>query len=471
MREKETKTAEVYGGMLGSSISLVMFFLAIVLFSVFGIRGTKSYWAAGFLAVCVTFFFFKDKDVFQEAIISGIQDRVFVLTMIALYFSGILSKILTAGNLVNGLIWLASEVHVSPVWMPLATFLLTAAISTASGTSSGSVATVGPVLLPLCTAMGCPPAVICGAIVSGAYFGDNLAPVSDTTIASSMTQEVSMGKVVRSRLKYSLMGGAFASVMYFIVGRSIVNSAAMASMEGDPAYAKSLIYVILPVLVVILMIRGKNLVTSLLIVDIIGLIMLLVLGSATPTEILAADGVIVKGIEGMQGATVLVMFAFICSSCAKATGFMEKMIAYVQQRSKTPRGSEIAIAATVCLLMVATGANTATIAVTGPMARRIMRPFRVARERTANILDGMSCGVGCFVPHSPANATMASLALSLGVVTDASFGVFDYAKYNFHGMALIVIFWFAILSGWGRRIESVEELKADGIDVEAEGIV
>ena len=268
----ETKNrAEVRGGILGSACSLVVFFLSIIVFSICGIRGTKSYWSAGFLSMLATFLVFKDKDRFQEAVVDGIRDRVFVLTLIALYFAGILSKIITAGHLVNGLMWAASEVNLSPAWLPVATFIITAVIATASGTSSGSVATMAPVMLPLCVSMGCSPAIICGAIVSGAYFGDNLAPVSDTTIASAMTQEVSMGKVVKSRMKYSLVGGAVATVLYIIFGIREARAGGMEAMTGDPAYISSLAYIILPILVVVLMARGKNLITSLLhVLDVLG---------------------------------------------------------------------------------------------------------------------------------------------------------------------------------------------------------
>ncbi|WP_281679658.1 Na+/H+ antiporter NhaC family protein [Synergistes jonesii] len=466
MKNVSNERAEVRCGLLGGAIPLIAFFLAIIVFSIYGIRGTKSYWSAGVVAMIISFFIFKDKDQFQKAVVDGVRDEVFVMSLLALYFAGILSKTLTAGHLVNGLMWAASEVNLSPAIMPLATFVITAAIATASGTSSGSVATMTPVMLPLCVSMGCSAEIICGAIVSGAYFGDNLAPVSDTTIASAMTQEVSLGKVVRSRLKYSITGAVFASIMFYIFGGAAVDVGAAATIKADASYAISVAYVILPILVVVLMICGKNLLTSLLLTDLIGMIMLLVLRDAGPVEILSAGGLIVSGIEGMQGATILMMFAFIMNSLTRSTGFMDRMIDFVRMHAKTPRSSECGIAAFICCLMIATGGNTASIAVTGPMARRIMRPFRVARERTANILDGMTSGVGCFVPHSPANATMASLAVSLGVVANESFSAFDYAKYNFHGMALIAIFWLAIFTGWGRRIETAEELLADGIEVE-----
>lgn len=460
--------AEVYGGLVGAASPLLAFFLAIVMFSVLGIRGTKSYWAAGVAAMMISFFLFKDKDRFQQAVVEGIKDDIFILSMLALYFAGILSKILAAGHLVDGLMWLASVVHLSPSILPFATFIISAVIATASGTSAGTVATVGPIMLPLGSSMGCPVEIICGAIISGAYFGDNLAPVSDTTIASAMTQQVSLGKAVKDRMKYSLLSGSFATVMFLITGFRVLSGSGAAEITGDPAYAMNIVYVLLPVMVVVLMISGKNLLTSLLLTNLVGLIMLSVMGLGTYREFFSADGLIVSGIEGMQGATILMMFAFIINSLTRAAGFMDRMVLAVQSRAKTPKAAEIAVGLFITVLMAATGGNTASIAVTGPLARRLMRPFRVARVRTANLLAGISSGIGGFVPYSPANAALASLAVTLGAAKSADFSSFNYAGYVFNCMALIVIYWSAILIGWGLKIETREELLADGVDPDEE---
>lgn len=66
--------------------------------------------------------------------------------------------------------------------------------------------------------MGCNVNLICGAILAGSCFGDNLAPISDTTIASSLSQEVDVMKVVRSRFKYALIAGAISVVGYLVFG-------------------------------------------------------------------------------------------------------------------------------------------------------------------------------------------------------------------------------------------------------------
>lgn len=450
----------VRGGLLGRACPLIVFFIAIIALSICGIRGSKCYWSAGVLAVAISFFTFEDKDAFQDAVVEGIKDDVFVLTLMALFFAGILSKILTAGHLVDGMMWVASNISFPPVMMPFLTFVCTAVIATASGTSSGSVATVTPVFLPLAVSMGCQPAVICGAIISGAYFGDNLAPISDTTIASALTQEVPMIRVVHSRLKYSLTGGAFSGIMLIIVGMKTTKGVAGSGMQGDATYAKNIVFLILPILVVTLMIKGFNLLTSLLIADILGAIMLVVMRMVTLNELFNLEGPIVSGIDNMTGPTILVMFAFIASSIARKSGFMDQILETVRRHAKTPRSSEAVIGIFTMLFTMATGSNTAAVAVTGPVARQIMKPYQINRARTANVLDGMSAGSACFVPHSPANALIATLAIEAGVGVSANFSAFDYAIYNFHGMALLFLFWFAIITGLWRTHEPLDDIEA-----------
>lgn len=129
----------------------------------------------------------------------GIGNRILRTMMFALFFAGIMSKIIAAGGLVSGLIWLTSEIKMPSAMIPTISFLVAALMSTATGTSLGTVTAIAPFLLPLSSALGCNVALTCGAILSGSVFGDNLAPVSDTTIASSLTQQTEVGRVVRSR--------------------------------------------------------------------------------------------------------------------------------------------------------------------------------------------------------------------------------------------------------------------------------
>ena len=117
----------------------------------------------------------------------------------------ILSQELRQSGLIQGLTWLVMKLGLSAGFLPLVAFLVCLLISTACGTSNGAIVAVLPVLLPVAASVGANPSVVVGAIVSGAIFGDNLAPISDTTIASALTQDAEVRDVVRTRLPYSLI--------------------------------------------------------------------------------------------------------------------------------------------------------------------------------------------------------------------------------------------------------------------------
>ena len=97
---------------------------------------------------------------------------------------------------------------VGPTLFTVITFGASALFATASGTGFGTIAAAMGVLYPAGIALGCHPALLAGIIISGAAFGDNLAPVSDTTICSATSQGVDVPGVVRSRLKYSAVAAA-----------------------------------------------------------------------------------------------------------------------------------------------------------------------------------------------------------------------------------------------------------------------
>ena len=240
-----------------------------------------------------------------------------------------------------------------PVMLPLLAFITCSIVSTATGTSSGTIAAVAPILLPLVFAIGCKTELMCGAMVSGAYFGDNLAPISDTTIASALTQEVSMIKVVRSRIKYSVICAVIAAILFWIMRARTTVLANAAMMQGDPAFAKNLVFLALPILVVVLMVRGANLLTSLLLADILGAAMLLAMGIVNLEGMVSGTGIVASGIDGMAGAT----------------GFLDSVVERVKFRAKTPRSAEIISGLFTELLVFVTGSPSASVVIAGPMAR------------------------------------------------------------------------------------------------------
>lgn len=457
--------AETYGGIFGACLPLIVMMGSILVMAALGMRSTKNFWSAGFFAVVTGFLVYKDKKRFQDAIIEGATDKTFGFMICCFLMAGIMSKILTSSHLVSGLLYVLAKLHVSAALIPILCFIICTILSTATGSAAGAMTTTAPVMLPLAFEMGCNINLVCGAIIAGSCFGDNLAPISDTTIASSLSQEVDVTRVVRSRLKYALIGGAISMVLYVVLGFTMAGEGVANELVVDGTYVSSLVFLILPVLIVIIMLRGGGLFTALLISEILGILMLFVFGFETPATLVASDGLIYNAFSGMLNSIIFILFIFIMVSIVKNAGLLEALLNRMRKYANSARSAEIVGGAMVSVMSVAISSGTSAIAFCGPIIRQLMRPFKVDRARSANILDGLGCGMGYLVPTNPGCLQLAGFAVAAGAVAEG-YSAISFVGYNFHSMALFLVFWFAILTGWGRRIETDEELTRDGITVE-----
>ncbi|MCH3987112.1 MAG: hypothetical protein LKG56_00770 [Lachnospiraceae bacterium] len=459
--DSKEQYAAVYGGAIGGALPLIVMLGTMIALALTGFRSTMNYWAAGYAAIIAGFFVYKDKGRFQKAVIDGVRSNIFSFMLIIFLFAGVLSKIFTASHLVEALVWLFSLAHITPAMLPAICFLLPVILSTATGSAAAATTTAAPILLPLAQAMGVDINIACGAILAGGAFGDNLAPISDTTIASSLTQEAKVIYVVRSRLKYSLIAGAAALVGYIITGITQSGHTAVYA-EPDATYASSLVFLILPVLIIILMLKGANLMTALIINEILGILMLLAFGYTDISTLIAKDGLIASGFNGMLSSAIFILFIFIMVSLITEAGVLNALLGALKKYAKSERTAEIVSGLMVSLLSIMISSGTTAIAATGPMIRQILKPFHIDRNRAANFLDGLGCGVGYLVPTNAGCLNLAALAVSAGVVADG-YNPISFVGWNFHSIALTIVFWFAILSGWGKKHETKESLAAQGI--------
>ena len=447
----ETKKLEFYLGKLGAIIPLASMLVGIMVLILCGFTAAKTFWSAGLLALTLAFLLAKDKTAFSNSVIKGLSNNIMAVMVIAFYMAGITAQLLKDGGLVQGLLWLTSLINMGPEFVPLISFLICVLISVCTGTTGGTVSAVTPVMLPLGVSLGCDPALLMGAILSGSFFGDNLAPVSDTTIASAYTQETDVPIVVRSRLKYSIIAGIGAAILYVIFGFRTA-TAVTATTAVDASAAISLVLLLSPVVLVIAMIRGMALVPALILCNLVTIIIELVFGLTTFSALVGPGGIIISGIEGMVFLTVFCVFIFALIQMLTDSGVFDWVIEKLTVNVKTPRQAELVSAGLDVVVTLMTAAATASIAMVGPVIRPILKKYNIDRARGANILDGIACGVGglCFWNLSPMAAW--SLALSTGAVSD-DFSIMSAMPYSFHCMLLVVVYFVAILTGWGRKFE------------------
>lgn len=230
------KKLEFYGGEW-VSLSPIIIFIGLIFVTTFwwGSTSDGALWIPIFLGVVIPFFLAKNKKEYSSAVISGMASKDTAFPIATWIFAGVFSRILRESGFSAGLAGLAGSFGVGPVLFTVISFLAATLFSSATGTGFGTIAACMGVLYPTGVELGVEPAFLAGAILGGAAFGDNLAPVSDSTIASATAMKVDVPKCVRSRLKYSLPAAGITLVLTVIVGNLLDQSTNMKeTLSYDP---------------------------------------------------------------------------------------------------------------------------------------------------------------------------------------------------------------------------------------------
>lgn len=423
---EKNKRMQFYGGTLGACAPLLVFMCLMIVIAAMKKVSLVLFCMAGFAGLCVAFLLAKNKKEFEQAVVDGLKNDTLCVIIFAFLLAGILSQELRQSGLIQGLTWLVMKLGLSAGFLPLVAFLVCLLISTACGTSNG-------------------------AIVSGAIFGDNLAPISDTTIASALTQDAEVRDVVRTRLPYSLIAGVISAVLFVIVGIKTSTSVTLPDVI-DPAYAKTLVMLVIPVIMIILMLRGWNLISTLIVCDLVGFVLCLVFGFLDVPTLFSATGPIGAGLTGMLNVICFSFFMFALLEMLKRSGVFDMLLEKLNNASKTPRQAELVTILLSVIGSVAIGAASISILFVGPVVRKLLQTHNIERTRGSNLMDGISTGLAGIVPYNPVGLNAVSLAVASGVVSE-SFSFLDYVPYNFQSWLLILLFLLSAITGIGRRFE------------------
>mgnify|MGYP003098425562 CR=1 FL=1 len=262
-------------------------------------------------------------------------------------------------------------------------FIIGCFISTAMGTSVGTIAALAPIAVGISDKTGIAGALCIGAVVSGAMFGDNLSMISDTTIAATRTQGCEMKDKFRENFKIVLPAAVISLVLFLILA-----SGGDYTFTVDRSYN---LFKILPYLVVLI---GALLGMNVFVVLALGIVLSLVVGVATGafawTDMFRVvfegpDGA--GGIKNMYDITVISIVVAGIIGLVKANGGIDFILNGIKKRVKTPKGAQLGIAALSSLVDISTANNTVAIVMAGPIAKDISNEFSISPKRTAAILD------------------------------------------------------------------------------------
>ena len=450
------KKSEFYGGKFGVWLPVLFMLVGMLVSTIIGGGGLSRLTGITFFALALGFLLAKDKKNYGKITLKGLQNPMLGTIIMAYIMAGMLAQLLRQSGLIDALIWGISQLGMNAGWIPLIAFLACVLISTSCGTSTGSVAAVAPVLLPLAQGLNIDMGLMCGAIISGAIFGDNLAPISDTTISSALTQEAEISQVVKTRFPYAAISASVAAVLFAFVGLT-QDANIPTSLDLDGSTALSLFLLVLPVLMVVLMRMGWDLMGTLILCNLSGIILNLVLGTIPAATMFSNDGPIVAGMSGMMTLVLYVILLFQILEILSSSGAFDQMTVSLMKHCKSPRSGELVCYLVASLGSIVTGGSGISIVFFGSLVRRITKAFNIDRCRGANILDGVACGATGLMPHG--NPTLVSLGVALAIDgVDPNFSFLDIIPYNFHCWGLLLIFLLSILTGIGRSYEPAEQI-------------
>lgn len=464
---ENSKTVEFRLGMFGAFLPLLTLVGVIITLAVTGWVHTKTLWVACLSAMLVAILLAKKPANASDAIISGMSRRMIAVMTLAWTLAGVMGKMLRASGLVDSLVWLGVKMGVSGALLPLVTFIIAALFSTATGTSGGSIAAIGPLMLPVGVGLGANPLVMIGALMSGAFFGDNIAPISDTTIASAYTQGAEIRTVVRTRLKYALVSAAIASVLFVIFGYATQTGHISPTALSKAVSAKGLIMLIVPAVLIYIMYKGVDLVTALLTMNAFGIILGLAFKLLTPKSILFANvaakkfgGILYSGIAGMLPLIMFTMLLLGLVGLFDRSGLFKYILDKVTPFTKTVVGAELTVFVLTIIGNLITAGSARSIVAIGPLAKELADRHNLAPQRTANIMDALATGTIMFVPYNPGVMLALGISISTGIVSNG-FNIMKAMPFFFHGMGLFFVMLFAILTGWGRVYKNAETEKEE----------
>ena len=315
-------------------------------------------------------------------------------------------------------------------------FIVACFVSTAMGTSVGTITLLTPIAVEVANASDFAVALCVGTVVGGAMFGDNLSFISDTTIAACNGQGCAMKDKFRGNFFIALPAalGTLALVLALTMGRD--------TAPIDQSY--NLIQIIPYVLVLIGGIVGINVFVVLLLGIASGAVIMLATNQMAATDLLSAMG---SGAGGMfETSMVAILVAAMCA-LIRAHGGFDALLYLIRKLFKGNRGGQLGMGLLVGTMDIATANNTVAIVMANPIAKEMSADYGISPKRAACLLDTFSCIFQGVIPYGAQMLVAISACAEMGVQISA----FDIMGYLFYPYLLLVSSLVAIFAFGGKK--------------------
>ena len=483
------------GGPAASAVPVVFFVVwAVVQSGLLGIGDTTGLVVGMLLGLIAGLFFVRgDWKEYADVVFDGMTKRVAATAIVAWLWAGMFAATIQTGGFVDGLVWAASVLDVGAALFPAVTFLLAALLATGIGTGYGTAIAFTALVFPAGVLLCASPVLLFGAILSGAVFGDNLAPVSDTTIVSAVTQDADIGGVVASRFKYAIVAAVVAFGAYLVAGPAMAGSPLQgAAGITEAARPLGLAHLLSIAVVIGTAIRGRHIVEAVSWGLILSVVLNLALGLApasrmlvfrapesagfaqsvaglpllgsvvrlVPTAESGVGGSLYSGAAGFFPLIVLVLLIVAGAEVMQRGGGFDAVQSFLLDRVATSvRRAETTMVLGTAMVNAAITINTAAEIAIAPYISRLGTRFNINGYRRANILDANTSALGYIFPWGggvlAGFTAMQQLPAEYEWFTSAMLvNPASVWPFVFHGWFLVAVFLLAAWTGYGREYVS-----------------
>lgn len=360
-----------------------------------------------------------------ETFVSGCGNENIIIMCCIYLLAGAFSDVAGAMGGVDSFAYLGLSI-IPAQFMTAGIFVLSSVMATATGTSMGTIAAIGPIAVSVAQAAGLGLPMTMAAVMGGAIFGDNLSIISDTTIAATRTQGVETRDKFRMNFTIALPAAVITFVLLMIFARP---ETAVPAAVGQFDIVKVIPYFV----VLITALLGVNV----FIVLTIGIALCGAIGIAYgDLNVLTFGQSIYAGMAGMLDVFLTSLLIGGLAEMMRKAGGLEFLISKIRRMIKGEKTAQIGVSVLASVTDLAVANNTVAIIIDGPIAKEISEEYQVDPRRTASLLDIFACVFQGIIPYG-------AQMLLVGGLTNGMVGTFNMLPLCWYQMLLAA---FALLS-------------------------
>lgn len=350
-----------------------------------------------------------------------------ILTMCLIYLlAGAFAAITNETGSVDAIVNLGLDV-IAIQYIYVGIFIIAGFLSVSTGTSVGAIVALAPIVVGFAEESNAELAILCGALLGGSMFGDNLSVISDTTIAATQSLGCKMSDKFKQNIKIAVPAAIFTIAILIFQGLGLESVA-----SENTIYNYDIVKILPYVLVIVLSIGGVNVFVTLLLGAIASVVLGIVYQDFTLIE---SAKIAYTGFTNMTEIFLLSLLTGGLAALVERNGGIEFILVNIRKLIKNKKSAQFGIATLVSTINMAIANNTVSIIIAGPIAKTINDEYHLDNKKTASILDIFACIFQGLLPYGA----------QVLMILSFSKGEIDYLDLVSNTWYLMLLFMYTLL--------------------------